>query len=770
MNAAPPREASSVTTAVLEEIQRRVLWLATLMVHHANNVRKDSGGAKVGGHQASSASVVTLMTYLFFEFLRRGDRISVKPHAAPVLHAVHYLLGRLDAAYLTTLRQHHGLQAYPSRTKDPDPVDFSTGSMGLGSVAPNYAALVERFVHGRFGVGGRRRYVSLVGDGELDEGSIWETIAEPALAGLDNVIWVVDLNRQSLDRVVPGIRVRQLEAMFRDNGWQVIEAKYGRRLEEAFAMPGGDSLRRWIDDMSNEEYQFLLRAPASSVRAAFPGAFLDRWDDAGLPVLIADLGGHDLEVLRRAFRSAEAASGPAVIFAYTIKGWGLPIAGDPLNHQALLSGDQIAELRGRLGIAPGEDWAAFPPDSPAGRLCAERGRALAAAPSARRAPPEVPQDLGRTYTGASSTQQSFGLVLTVLARERPSVAERIVTVSPDVAISTNLGGWINRVGVWSAEESSDPFTTLGPRLITWRRTPRGQHIELGISEGNLLMALGQLGLAAELIGEPLLPIGTVYDPFVARALDAFAYGLYSGARFVLVGTPSGVTLASEGGAHQSVISPSIGVALPGVVYWEPCFAQELEWILLESLRALHRAEHPESAYLRLTTARVDQSLFPAGDRAELRARVLSGAYRLVDRSGEPGYSAGENAVEIWATGVVVPEALRASDDLRHDGIYASVVNCVSPDLVYRRWQSSARRGIGDGPGTLPARGRTPVVSVIDGHPSALSWVGSMLGVRAWPLGVTRYGESGTRADLYRDHGIDAASIRRAAQAALADRP
>lgn len=752
---------------MLEKIQQRVLWLATLMVHHANNLRAEPGDVKVGGHQASSASSVSLLTYLFFEFLRRGDRIAVKPHASPVLHAVQYLLGNLDASYLTTLRELHGLQAYPSRTKDPDPIDFSTGSMGLGAIVPNYAALADRFVHLRFGTGQPRRYLSLVGDAELDEGSIWESVAEPALSGLDNIIWVVDLNRQSLDRVIPGIRIRQLAAMFRTNGWEVIEAKYGRRLERAFAERGGDELRRRIDEMSNEEYQFLIRSPAPAIRAALGDNVLRDHEDRELPGIVADLGGHDLEILRRAFRSADEAAAPVVIFAYTIKGWGLPIAGDPLNHQALLSKEDIEELRERLGITPGDEWSRFPEDSPAGQLCAERQRTLVPAPEPRRPAPAVPEDFGRTYSGSTSTQQTFGLALTVLAREAPGVAERIVTVSPDVAISTNLGGWINRVGVWAQSEVPDPFSALGPRLITWRKHPRGQHIELGISESNLLMAIGQLGLAAELTGEPLIAIGTLYDPFVARALDAFIYGLYAGARFILVGTPSGVTLAPEGGAHQSVITPSIGLALPDVVYWEPCFAQECEWILLEAMRALHRPERPESAYLRLTTAPVDQSLLAITDRAALRAQVLSGAYRLLDRSGDPAYRVGANAVEIWATGIMVPEALRASDELLRSGIYASVVNCVSPDLVYRRWQKAIHGQRDPGGPVVAGRPGVPVVTVLDGHPSALAWVGSMLGVRAWPLGVTRYGESGTRQELYREFQIDARAIAMTCRAALA---
>ncbi|MHB8621366.1 MAG: 1-deoxy-D-xylulose-5-phosphate synthase N-terminal domain-containing protein, partial [Chloroflexota bacterium] len=219
---------------VLERIERRVLWLAVRMVHEANAVRPNNDKAKVGGHQASSASVVSILTALFFGgWLAAGDRVSIKPHASPAFHAVQYLLGNLDRATLATLRQFGGLQAYPSRTKDPDPVDFSTGSVGLGAAAPLFAALADRYAATHFqpadhpGRHHRRRFIALVGDAELDEGNVWEAMSDESVRGtnLDNVLWIVDLNRQILDRVIPGIKVREMEAMFRGIGWQVIEAK-----------------------------------------------------------------------------------------------------------------------------------------------------------------------------------------------------------------------------------------------------------------------------------------------------------------------------------------------------------------------------------------------------------------------------------------------------------------------------------------------------------------------------------------------------------------
>src|SRR5215208_4568954 len=256
----------------LDHVQRRVLWLATRMIHEANYVRPNADGTKVGGHQASSASVVSIMTALYFGgWLRAGDRVSVKPHASPVYHAIQYLLGNLERRYLTTLRDFGGLQAYPSRTKDPDPVDFSTGSAGLGAAAPLFAALADRYAATHFpahGSGQRRRFIAVLGDAELDEGNVWEAIGDETIRGtrLGNVLWIVDLNRQSLDRVIPGIKVREMEALFRGIGWQVLEAKYGRRLQAAFARPGGAELRRRIDEMPNEEYQDLVRLAGAEAR------------------------------------------------------------------------------------------------------------------------------------------------------------------------------------------------------------------------------------------------------------------------------------------------------------------------------------------------------------------------------------------------------------------------------------------------------------------------------------------------------------------------
>lgn len=775
--------------ALLDQIQRRVLWLAAQQIHHANRPRAKTDGLKVGGHLASSASVVTIMTSLFFRYLQPGDLISVKPHASPVFHALQFLLGRLAGAQLRRLREYQGLQAYPSRTKDPDRVDFSTGSIGLGAVAPNFAALVDTYLrtHSLGLVDRPRRFISLVGDAELDEGSVWEAIAEPAMEGINNLLWIVDLNRQSLDRIIPGVRVRSWREMFAANSWDVIDVKYGRLLQAAFDQPNGELLRICIDELSNEAYQRLLRLPPDELRDWLPqksrypkelGRLLDHWDDRYLQAIFWNLGGHDLGELEKALAKTSRTTGPSVIFAYTLKGWRLPIVGHPQNHSVLLTDQQWETLRSDLEIPAEETWSRFPPDSPAGRLCAATANRL----DAGRQPPgpaaalSIPDELPATYRGWRSTQQTFGSTLNQLSRECPSLARRIATVSPDVASSTNLGGWINRHDVWQLREPEDLPTDQQAGILHWNESPHGQHIELGISENNLFLMLGQLGLTQEIFGQLLFPIGTLYDPFIRRGLDALFYSLYAGAQLLVVGTPSGVTLASEGGIHQSLLTPSIGIEMPGLLLYEPCFAQELEWILLAALDRIKR--RTGSTYLRLTTKRVDQRLFPdrkdADQRARLRKQVLAGAYRLRDARDVTAYEPGHNVVHLFACGAMVPEALAAHDLLLAEGILTNVINVTGPGPLYADYQRSSNAAAGASAADnhwlaelIPAAERlAPIVTLVDAHPHALAWIGSALGSRVWPLGVNRFGQSGSLADVYQAYRIDSQSVVSTCRAAV----
>ena len=764
--------APAADLAALEAIEARVLWLSTAIVDHANRVRESPSGIKVGGHQASSASVVTLMTALWFAHLRAPDRVSVKPHASPVLHAINYLLGELDGAFLERLRDFGGLQSYPSRTKDPDPVDYSTGSVGIGATKVIWGALAHRYVAGHFDVPRGGRQIALLGDAELDEGAVWEAICDPVVAKLGEVLWIVDLNRQSLDRVVPDMSVGRLLAMFEAAGWQTVTVKYGPRLRELFGRDGGGDLRRRIDEMANEEYQRLLRSDAGELRERLPGSgparraiarLVSELGDSEVRAAIRDLGGHDLGSVLAGLAECDAvADRPSVLFAYTIKGWRLPIEGHPANHSALLNADQLTALAAELGVAPADRWARFDGGSAEGRICAAAAERLRRDPTPPIEPPPLPVELGRSHSGLGSTQQELGRLFADLYREAPEAASRLVTVSPDVASSTNLGGWINRVGVWSLGDRIDWFADDTDTLVRWRETDHGQHVELGIAEVNLVGLLGELGATWSRDGQPLLPVGTIYDPFLMRCYEPWAFGIYAGGQSILIGTPSGVTLGPEGGAHQSVVTPSAGIEQPGCVAWEPAFAQDLEWTFLHALSRLGRADG-ESAYFRLSTRPIDQSLAAVPGQAEARERrrrdVLGGGYRLRE-------AAGPARIVICAVGAVIPEAVAAAEELESEGgIPADVLCLTSPDLLFRALR--ARQGLADGDAAilerlLPADRPAPLVGVIDGHPHTLSFLGSVRGDPAVYLGVTEFGQSGDITDLYPHHGIDPETIAGAA--------
>ena len=753
--------------AVLEAVQDRVLWLATSIVDHANRVRRTRSGVKVGGHQASSASVVSIMTALWFEYLRGPDRVSVKPHASPVLHAIEYLLRQLDAGYLTTLREFGGLQSYPSRLKDPVPADFSTGSVGIGATATVWSAVAHRYVAGHFEVPRGGRHVALLGDAELDEGAIWETLVDPVVSRLGEVLWIVDLNRQSLDRIVPDIAAGRIAAMFEAAGWQTIMVKYGRWLRELFDRPGGRELRRRIDGMPNEEFQRLLRSAAGELRERLPGSGPGREKLAGLIAdlsdeellrAIRDLGGHDLGDLLEALAQADAVSDrPSVIFAYTIKAWRLATQGHPANHSALLSAAQMQELARATGADRADPWARFQEGSREAELCAAAARRLGRDGVEPTAAPSPPVDVGRVHGGRASTQQAFGRLFVDLSREAPEVAARVVTVSPDVASSTNLGGWINHVGIWHLGERIDWFADDTDTLVRWRESEHGQHIELGIAEGNLVGLLGELGVTWSRDGQALLPIGTLYDPFVGRALEPWSFGLYAGGQSILVGTPSGVTLAPEGGAHQSVITPSIGLEQPRCIAWEPAFGQDLEWTLLYAMSRLGRPDGT-SSYFRLTTRPIDQALAALPEdppeRETRRQRVLAGGYRLRTAAPAP-------ALTLVGVGAMMPEVLAAADALAAGGVESDVVCLTSPDLVFRALQ--ARQGLAPGDdgilGELFGADRiAPIVSVLDGHPHTLSFLSAIRGAPIACLGVADFGQSGDVEDLYRYFGIDNETI------------
>ncbi len=755
--------------STLEMLEQRLLWLSAWMIHNANHVREKRDGLKVGGHQASCASMTAIMTALYFHALRPQDKVAVKPHAGPVLHAIHYLLGDQPLDAMQRFRGLGGVQSYPSRTKDTIPVDFSTGSVGLGVAVTAFASLVQDYLiaHGRVEGCDAGRMIALMGDAELDEGNIYECLIEGYKHSLRNCWWIVDYNRQSLDATTADRMFRRFDDIFETCGWRVITLKYGKLQLAAFARPGGKALEEWIDSCSNAEFAALTYQGGAAWRERLMAdiggksdvdALLTSFDDAALARLMGNLGGHCLETLLEAFEAAQDER-PTLFIAYTVKGHGLPLAGHKDNHSGMLNPGQIDLFRRQLGIAQGAEWE---PWAGLGENVAARLKAFVEASPLTSKPPEpdaqaVPVPPIPTPDGTDlSTQAAFGRILLDLAKGGSKLADRIVTTAPDVTQTTNLGGFVNQRGVFRRQELADVFRAAKiPSAQKWSQHAAGQHIELGIAENNFFLILTALGLAGPHFGTRLIPVGTVYDPFIARGFDALNYGCYSDARFLLVGTPSGLTLAAEGGAHQSINTPLIGMGQPGLVYFDPAFADEVAAIMAHAFDVMQRPDG-SSFYLRLSTRTIAQ-IARADD--SWRGDALKGGYWL----RRPGPAA---QAAIVFTGVVAPEALAAWEELADDIPGLGLLNVTSPDLLHRGWSARrAARSTGQQPGECQAEtllsALAPgagLVTVIDGSPAALSWLGGVCGMRVSPLGTDRFGQTGDLPDLYRTYRLDVDAI------------
>ncbi|MFZ0676141.1 1-deoxy-D-xylulose-5-phosphate synthase N-terminal domain-containing protein [Candidatus Binatus sp.] len=755
----------------LHALEKKILWLSSWIIHNANHLRPKRDGLKVGGHQASSASVVSILTALFFDVLRPEDRIAIKPHASPVFHAIQYLNGRQSLEKLQNFRAFNGAQAYPSRTKDTDDVDFSTGSEGLGAALTIFSSLVQEYAAAKGlsdGDAAKGRMIAVLGDAELDEGNLYEALLEGWKHTVRNVWWIVDYNRQSLDRVLEDRSSQRIQEVLQAMGWNVVVLKYGKRLQHAFAREGGDALLQWIDNCPNSLYSALVyrggaawreRLNADIGTIAGVRSMLEDYDDDALAALMTNLAGHDIESLLEAFHGTRDETSTCFL-AYTIKGYGLPFAGHKDNHAALMSVEQMDLFKRSMGIDDGEEW------DPLGGLAvpaAELREFIAASPFARSVtrhyePPAIaiPAISAPSRSRSASTQEGFGRILSDIARTQDDFARRVVTTSPDVTISTNLGGWVNRRGVFGRRSSTDDFGTTEMRSVQkWALSPEGQHIELGIAENNLFLTLTALGLSAPLHNARLLPIGTVYDTFIGRGLDALNYGCYQDARFLLVGTPSGISLAPEGGAHQSTITPLIGIGQPKLRFFEPSYVDEVAAIMHWSFEYM-QLKDGGSVYLRLSTRRIEQ---PQREMtADLAANVVAGGYWLIEPA--PGAT-----FALICTGVVVAEAIQALQELREDIEGIGILVVTSSDRLHAEWLA-AQRGQGSGARTLAHIEKllahvspdATLVSVCDGHPLNLSWLGSVARNRIFPIGVERFGQSGDIPDIFAEHQIDCDAI------------
>ncbi len=767
----------SNSRAILTALEKKVLWLSAWTIHNANHLRPSRDGLKVGGHQASSASVATLMTALYFDVLRPEDRVAVKPHASPVFHAIQYMLGRQSLDALQRFRGLGGAQSYPSRTKDHDEVDFSTGSVGLGVAMTMFSSMVQDYVHlKKLAPPGFRpgRMIAVMGDAELDEGNVYEALLEGWKHDVRNLWWVIDYNRQSLDGVVSDRLFQKIRGFFEAVGWNIVLLKYGKKLEAVFKRPGGTAIRDWIDNCPNDLYSAMTFKGSSGQPSVWrerllvdlkdvPGVaeILADHDDQRLHELMTNLAGHDMDAVREAFRGVTDDT-PQCFIAYTIKGHGTPLAGHKDNHAGLMTVEQMAGFKGAMGIPEGKEWDPFAGlaiDEETAREFLGQVPFRQHASRVRSAPAvAVPEKLDFRAGETMSTQVAFGNILNELGRNDTELSRAIVTTSPDVTVSTNLGPWVNQRGIFARTVRDDAFRE--EKVVSaqkWQMHRQGQHIELGIAENNLFLMLASMGLSHELFGTRLMPIGTLYDPFIARGLDAMTYALYQGARFILVSTPSGITLAPEGGAHQSITTPLIGLGHPGLSYFEAAYVDELEAILRWSFNHLQDPDGG-SVYLRLTTRQLKQIARPT-----IESDVIEGAYWV-----KPPAPGAELAI-VYA-GAVAPEVLDAAGMLAEDMPGVGVLAVTSPSRLYADWRNAQVLG-GQSHLARLLQGLAPdapLVTVMDGHPATLSWLGGD-GRAVYPLGVDRFGQSGDIPDLFRVHRIDAEAIVAAAAAALVGR-
>ncbi len=755
----------------LEHLAGRLLWLSSWTVHNANHLREKRDGLKVGGHQASCASMTAIMAALYFHALRPQDKVAVKPHAGPLLHAIHYLLGNQSLDRLQRFRGLGGVQSYPSRTKDAIPVDFSTGSVGLGVAVTAFTSLVQDYLiaHGQVREEDAGRMIALMGDAELDEGNIYECLIEGYKHDLRNCWWIVDYNRQSLDNTTSDRMFRRFDDIFETCGWRVMTLKYGKLQREAFQRPGGKAIEEWIDNCPNAEFAALTYQGGAAWRArlmadlggkAAVAKLIDSFDDDALARLMTNLGGHCVETLMDAFDACDD-DRPTLFIAYTVKGHGLPLAGHKDNHSGMMNKPQMEQFRASMGIAEGQEWE---PWGGLGDNVAAQLKAFIAGSALARKEPEpvapavsVPAQLPTPDGAEQSTQAAFGRILLDIAKSGEELADRIVTTAPDVTQTTNLGAFVNQRGVFRRQELADVFQKAKiPSAQKWAQHAAGQHIELGIAENNFFILLASLGLAAPHFGTRLLPVGTVYDPFVSRGLDALNYGCYQDSRFLLVGTPSGITLAAEGGAHQSINTPLIGMGQPNLTYFEPAFADEVALTMRWAFEHMQDEDDGGSVYLRLSTRAIAQV---ARESAEWEADALQGGYWL--REPAPGAEAA-----IVFSGVVAPEALAAWEQLADDIPGIGLLNVTSPDLLHRGW-SARRAARWTGAPRPPCHAQTllsklapgaGLVTILDGSPGALSWLGGVAGMRVSPLGTDRFGQTGDLPDLYRTYRLDTDAI------------
>ncbi len=774
------KKISDIDLKTLKDVEKKISWLSAWMIHNANNIRPSMDGIKVGGHQASSASIISIMVALYFKILNSEDRVAVKPHAAPVFHSIQYLLGNQTLDKLEKFRAFGGAQSYPSRTKDTDDVDYSTGSVGLGGAITIFGSLIQDYVAQHNFVSKNFRHgkmVALLGDAELDEGNIYEALLEGAKQNVRNCWWVIDYNRQSLDAVVADKLHLKIDELFASMGWRVITLKYGKKLQSLSKIKGGNEILNWIDNCPNDLYSALSYMGSKGWREHLNIDLKNNKDsiniikslsDEELNETMSNLAGNDVEAVLEAFIEADNDDIPTCFIAYTIKGFGLPLAGHKDNHAGLMNNEQMESYKNNLNIKNGQEWDYYSGLDSSEDIIKDFLSKNSFYKGQKRLFRDqeinVPNKLHYKNSQSSNTQEVFGRILNEIGKNESDLSKRIVTFSPDVTVSTSLGGWVNQKQIYNREHKEDIFHN--EKVVSaqkWHASPNGQHFELGIAENNLFLALGAAGLSDKMFGASLIPIGTIYDTFISRGLDALNYAVYQDSRFLLVATPSGISLGPEGGAHQSIITPLIGIGQPNLLMFEPTYADELEVILRYTFSHMQRPEG-SSVYIRLSTRNIPQ--ITREINKSLEGEILSGGYWLEKPKNKSN-------ITIVFSGVMAPEVLEAIEILKEDMLDVSVLSITSADRLYKNWKEAQKqRSMGNKILSrieelfLDTLSESVIVTLIDAHSSSLTWIGGAVGKKTVSLGVDEFGQSGNLQDLYNHYDIDADAIVDACAQAL----
>ena len=771
-NISNSKKISDKDLSILRDLEKKVSWLSAWMIHNANNIRESQDGLKVGGHQASSASIISIMVALYFKVLQSEDRVAVKPHAAPVFHSIQYLLGNQSKEKLENFRGFGGAQSYPSRTKDTADVDYSTGSVGLGGAITIFGSLIQDYLYQHNLINEQNRngkMVALLGDAELDEGNIYEALLEGAKQNVRNCWWVIDYNRQSLDAVVADELHLKIDELFASMGWRVVTLKYGKKLQNLSKIKGGNKILNWIDNCPNDLYSALSYLGSKGWRDHLNNdlkndkdalKIISSLNDEDLNETMSNLAGNDVEAVLEAFLEADNDDVPTCFIAYTIKGFGLPLAGHKDNHAGLMNIEQMEVYKKELNIKQGEEW-----DYYSGINSSEKDIIKFLTNNSfyknnnRNYSDEkihIPKKLIFKEGKSSNTQEVFGRIINEIGKEESDLSKRIVTFSPDVTVSTSLGGWVNQKQIYNRVKRTDIFHD--EKVVSaqkWHVSPEGQHFELGIAENNLFLALGAAGLSNKMFGSSLIPIGTIYDTFISRGLDALNYAVYQDARFLLVATPSGISLGPEGGAHQSIITPLIGIGQPNLLMFEPTYADELEIILRYSFSYMQE-ENGSSIYIRLSTRNINQIQRKLESSNE--EDILSGGYWLEKSSKK-------SDVIIVFSGVMAPEVLDAAEIMKEDELSISILSVTSNDRLYKNWKQTHKdKSLGINNKSRieelfeNTHRESVIISVNDAHSSSLTWIGGALGKKIISLGVDEFGQSGNLKDLYKHYSLDAEAI------------